>query len=1726
MHWVLLAFLGVAAASQITELNPAKEYTFHYTSSILSGIPELGRQHAGLKLTTIVKAQKFPDNTIRIKFQDSKFKNYNDEVEKDMRFPRAPVREEDKQEVPASIKQHLEMPFKVVTHENLVEKIQVEATEPEFITNIKKAAVSQLLAVSQSRLTEESEGRRQLVTSMHKMEESIMGECDTHYTVERMPEYLAREFEEREQIPMRELCQGKDYYEVIKTKDLKNCRERPVYVHVYGARAVSDGSLGSSVPFASESSVSRNIICGTPDSFILRVASNQHKAVISPSGKFEHKEWMEVTSTSIVSLRSVEDKKEEIPDVKAPKPRGSLMFEHPKQDDYFSATVSEKSLVPQARTDNRLEQDWYRAQMVQPDIESRPKTLYPTIKSPEETMRQLVVTFKRIVEIARQSPESSESAEDVAGSAVMVSRALVRLGLQDIKALWQQIEASLPENLKVPAYNSFLDLVSISGTNPAIKFIIEEVKSGKLVGENAAMIVSNAIRSAKTPTKQLLKELIDLLKHVAQQDNRNMVSTVALAVTRLIHRACVHETSSVTDFPAKSFGRFCDEKTPEINRDLIPFLAEKLFAARKSDINQLLTYINALGNLGHEGAALHLLKVIDDGSFDSHLRSVAVYQLRKTASTNPALYRPIILQLIANEAESDEVRMAAITILPRTRPASFHLNKLAIRTWWEPSKQVSAYITSTLHALANPELARHSKIYKAVIEPAREAIRIAKPTDAGILTSHNIMISQFLDTLKAAVNMKVQYVFSEEDELPRTLFMKTSVKSKTHVFNKMEVAAHMEGGQFLINKLYETYARFLSEEEKARIDTQSDIIKNIINVESRRMRKPEAHVTIKSLGLQRIFSIDSRMVEELLEKIAVESVEALSVEKTHSVQFMKIIDMNGHNAVIPTESGLPVYVSHRTPLVVSGEAVADIQVKDIKDMKAGVTIKPVVNYKQIAQAGIFCPITKKLLFAGVDSSIHVTLPLVAEVAFKEGQLELIIKSPQDQESQREKPVFEMRVKPYTTNYDMTSPNMVPITKSADTKVIRSANPLKVKEVPLGEALGLDLRLKVETEQAFADVAELLHQMSQHSPLTLLTLPFPLKTVKDHSMRLMYNPRNSNTKDISLVLSAGHARKQSSSDVILTPASPIPDIKKHIEMAMQKVTGAGRAVALNIQARLHGNNRAVEKEMIAQVTVAKNDENSLMKMIMFAKLPNAQQPYIMDIDATRMVRRPINRWDKEAMLAEDLRSVINIKAKAGLEGQQMHDLMVDLVVERSEQMKAHVKNSEAWRKCEADSARELRLSESCIKARSMAASLDVIKAELSLPRLVTRHPYMVTLWTAVKAYFLPYLSIEASSYNRQSPIQDNYQIVAKVAPNSKSITVDFSAEGSKIVLNNVRLIHPIKDMLPISIKDSLAIGVVKMLSKNKLPARCSIEGSRVSTFDKLIYDYTLNDCEHVIFRDCTESPKVMVTVKKTSSQHIVKAIIDGNMYELEMVRSTRGARTNPGQLKVNGQVKQALPKVQGQPIRFEDASNQIYLYEDGVYEIFSLRHGLTLRADSQSAEVKAFQGRLRNMACGLCGDLNDEKTADVVSAHQCVMSSPRLAAYSYMVVDNQCAGIPAQDKPVYQEEAKQCVRKAVVPSKVLSMFQERQHSVKRSQAPMRHLDMERGQKICISMKQVHMCPDTRSPSEIVPMQMPFFCVARDQEGYTLQELAQSGEKINEATRFPISFSSMVYVPSRC
>merc|ERR1719347_2053702 len=212
------------------------------------------------------------------------------------------------------------------------------------------------------------------------------------------------------------------------------------------------------------------------------------------------------------------------------------------------------------------------------------------------------------------------------------------------------------------------------------------------------------------------------------------MTAIALTLTQRIHEACIHETTSVNDFPAKIYGRVCDSKRPFIIRDLIPFLAEKLFASAEHDTHHIITYVNALGNLGHDAAALHLLKVIEGQlTRNAYVRSVAIY-------------KPILLDIIDNVAESAEVRMAAITVLPYTRPTSEIWNKLAIRTWFDPSLQVVSYVYTTLKNIA--ELPNHSHPYTYIGEKAREALKLAKPqSNLGWETSRNNVIFQFLDNL-------------------------------------------------------------------------------------------------------------------------------------------------------------------------------------------------------------------------------------------------------------------------------------------------------------------------------------------------------------------------------------------------------------------------------------------------------------------------------------------------------------------------------------------------------------------------------------------------------------------------------------------------------------------------------------------------------------------------------------------------------------------------------------------------------------------------------------------------------------------------------------------------------------------------------------------------------------------------------------------------------------------
>ena len=158
--------------------------------------------------------------------------------------------------------------------------------------------------------------------------------------------------------------------------------------------------------------------------------------------------------------------------------------------------------------------------------------------------------------------------------------------------------------------------------------------------------------------------------------------------------------------------------------------------------------------------------------------------------------------------------------------------------------------------------------------------------------------------------------------------------------------------------------------------------------------------------------------------------------------------------------------------------------------------------------------------------------------------------------------------------------------------------------------------------------------------------------------------------------------------------------------------------------------------------------------------------------------------------------------------------------------------------------------------------------------------------------------------------------------------------------------------------------------------------------------------------------------------------------------------------------------------YSDKGTYVTSYEDGVYGVISARYGLAVYTDGESVEVQTYQHLLRNKACGLCGDLNDERVGDVKSPGSCIMSSPALAAQTYMITSQTCQAPSGEDQErIRQETEQQCIRKQTFPTQVRQIYSQRQPVYSK------HLVEQRDNKICFSTQQVKVCPSHSNPQQI-------------------------------------------------
>ena len=348
-----LFFIGCVATASFNQSHgwtQNQEYRYRYSTQVLTGIPELNEQFSGVRLTASIRVQPRPDSTFRIQLENPRFESYNDLLKRKNNRIITPGQE---QEIPSSFKTWLETPFTIFHKRGLVEKIQTENGEPEFIVNVKKGIISQLqndLSQSERRDVQnhnqvQSGSQSDSRSVFTNQESSILGKCENLYTISKLPEYLINEFEENEtddriNKEASKACEGKDYFEIIKTKNLDRCSERPVYHKSIGAWSKTDGAESNSHP--SHSSFTRTIICGSLQDYTIRKVTTENDVLVSASGRFERKEKIDISSFSTLELESVERIQREISEPSSPKEYPSLVFEYPSGI-HSSSSLSSKS---------------------------------------------------------------------------------------------------------------------------------------------------------------------------------------------------------------------------------------------------------------------------------------------------------------------------------------------------------------------------------------------------------------------------------------------------------------------------------------------------------------------------------------------------------------------------------------------------------------------------------------------------------------------------------------------------------------------------------------------------------------------------------------------------------------------------------------------------------------------------------------------------------------------------------------------------------------------------------------------------------------------------------------------------------------------------------------------------------------------------------------------------------------------------------------------------------------------------------------------------------------------------------------------------------------------------------------------------------------------------------------------------------------------------------------
>lgn len=929
-------------------------------------------------------------------------------------------------------------------------------------------------------------------------------------------------------------------------------------------------------------------------------------------------------------------------------------------------------------------------------------------------------------------------------------------------------------------------------------------------------------------------------------------------------------------------------------------------------------------------------------------------------------------------------------------------------------------------------------------------------------------------------------------------------------------------------------------------------------------------------------STSKAIQQKIVEMIRNPSLSSVNGESKINVQ--KSFVFNPYVMLIPSEMGFPIDMEIYQPTTLSFYGKMNLNAEK-SNPSVSVDGKVLVSTQLTGWVGTINPFDSEYVLTGQDHHILYNVPgsLRLDLNIPEQKVSVTLRPGAGKRS-GETDVAHFHVMPYTVREKIAA--LIPHTKSQNMKVIRSSTPPKSGEYRFGENLGLSMKAQYKTESVFADMRSTMEtlRMYNYSPFNMALFQWMVPAF-DGQMRvstrqqrytLTINPSESSTQEITAEFKIGYASKQhgkgtqyhsikpvsgserlSSQESVEGVAPSITSLVKKIlpyrvhseslqssskhqnraQKLQQTVEGLGevqsaQGVCINTRIVLKGNrprtlgytltvaggqqpkeSRRVEQKWNVHVETTHQSESSVPKKICIeGKL---------DLPLLPM-------WNINSLRTSLSQFYYQNKIAFGQSQCSESTIYTKGVSRVSEKQRNHALETPEFKMCQKLSQQQVegsQLSQVCQKARDQLSALD----EVEFTTEYTRVPQYVQeaerkTVAVLKAFLWPYYSFKASSVHGSEPSrQTSFQTKTLIGFHQRTPSFDLTLHRphETVIFSNVHIYQPYSLFFPLKASMS-GMSFVRKVTGGAIYPSCKVDGNTVTSYDNKTIAFQPDKCFHLLTADCSRFHRFGVSVRS----------VEGGRKELKVfLRKTVVVLTPAGnegpRITVNGQPLE-VPVNRETSIYFEGSSGKqlatVHRSIDGV---------VTLRAPSVYLSELSTNGRLisvvpspmlKNKLCGLCGDNNQEKNADIAGPQKCIYSKPELKVASYRIPSDSCPPLPTPVKQELRKETEQCSKYQIRPSKVASGYKINTGKC----TILRHIIMQQQSKICISKVPVTQCgPSCKSmSSDLVEKTVPFVCLPPGRLADNYIRKVHQGKPVEELKSMETAFESKMNQPRHC